>query len=447
MNAITTHGRSLLTGALLISASLILSGCASSNTSGTKPVANDGRTYTFWPQFPDDPRLQFIKGFSQNEDVTEKTSSTIDKLVFGDQPASNELINKPYGAAMHDGKIYVCDIRNACVEVLDLKKKQTRLIGTTGTMALKRPGSVAAAANGEIFVTDNDRNAIVVFDANERYSRSMGHPKLKPGGIAIGPDRIYVTDLAAQTVEMYDPKTGEKKGTFGTVGDEDGQFRLPLGVAVGPTGDVFVSDMMRCRIQRFTKDGKFISGFGTVGDYAGAFVRPKHIAVDSDGIIYVVDASFQNVQMFDDQARLLMHFGSTGDFPGSMNLPAGICVSDDAIDLFKDRIHPGFQPKRYVVVTNQFGSTKVSLYAMGALKNGFTAKDIAAATAKIPTGLGDGAKSILQNPIPGTEVAPPPGEPAPKPAAESPAAAPSPAAEPTPGQTPAPAAPKSPAPQ
>ena len=35
----------------------------------------------------------------------------------------------------------------------------------------------------------------------------------------------------------------------GSVGDEDGQFRVPLCVETDRDGNVFVSDMMRCRIQ------------------------------------------------------------------------------------------------------------------------------------------------------------------------------------------------------
>jgi DNA-binding beta-propeller fold protein YncE len=270
-------------------------------------------------------------------------------------------------------------------------------------MQLKRPVAVALADDGEIYVADNDRGSIFVFDAQERYSRAMGHPKLKPAGLAVSGDRLYVTDLASQTVEWYNRKTGERQGSFGTVGDEDGQFRLPLGIATDTKGDVYVVDMMRCRVQKFTPDGKFISGFGSLGDFAGAFVRPKHIAVDSDGIIYVVDAAFQNVQMFDSQYHLLMHFGASGNFPGAMNLPAGICVSDDSIDLFKDQINPGFKPKRLLVVTNQFGDMKVSLYAMGGLREGYTAKDLAASAIRVPTGMGEGAKNILQSPVPGSE--------------------------------------------
>src|SRR5262249_49603141 len=152
-------------------------------------------------------------------------------------------------------------------------------------------------------------------------------------------------DRAGQRVEVFDRRDGQRLGSIGSVGDEDGQFRLPLGVSTDKDGNVYVADLMRCRVQKFGPDGKFISAMGQLGDYAGSFARPKYLAVDSEGILYIVDAAFQNVQMFDDQYRLLMHFGSAGTFPGALNLPAGIALSDD-VSLFADRLHPGFQARR-----------------------------------------------------------------------------------------------------
>ena len=389
----------------LINLSVWASGCASSPTV-PRPASAASGTFAFWPSFPDDPRIQFVRSIASSEDLAPPKENALEKIIFGKHVGDSEFISKPYGAAMRDGKLYVCDLRGACLTVLDLQKKQTRLVGVSGSMPLKRPVAVAAADDGELYVADSERGTILVYDSQERYSRAIGHPKLKPAGLAVYQDRLYVTDMASQLVDVYDRRTGNQTGTIGSVGDEDGQFRLPLGIAVDTKGDVYVADMMRCRVQKFSPDGKFISGFGSLGDFAGAFVRPKHIAVDSDGIVYVVDAAFQNVQMFDDKYHLLMHFGSAGDFPGSMNLPAGICVTDDSLDLMQGLIHPGFKAKRLVIVTNQFSNSKVSLYAMGGLREGHSAKELAASALKVPSGMGEGAKNLLQAPVPGSEEGP-----------------------------------------
>lgn len=377
-------------------ATTLLGGCAGDG--GAKPAKDSSAaptSFAFWPPFPADPKVQFLRTFESSNDLVPKQHSNLEQVVFGKELEKAADINKPYGVAMHDGKIYVCDMRGKSVFIFDLKKKQTRIMGTSGAHALSHPVGVAVGDDGTVFVADNTVGAIFVFDANERYSRAIGFPKFKPSALAVHGDRLYACDLTSQLVHVFETSTGKHVGEIGSVGDEDGQFRLPVGVAVDPAGNVIAIDMMRCRLQRFSPDGKFISATGSMGDQAGMFARPKYLAADKDGIVYAVDAAFQNVQMFDDQNRMLMNFGAAGDHPGAMNQPVGICVSEEGLEYFKDFIHPGFQPKRLVLVTNQFGDAKVSVYAMGEIKKGYTAQDLAAASAKIATG--QGAKQEVQD--------------------------------------------------
>lgn len=379
---------SIASGLVLLVLSSMLVGCGGGG--GPKPEGQNTAVagqFAFWPQFPDEPRVQFIRSYKSNEDVSQKQASGFEKLVFGREAEATDLVNKPYGVAMRNGCIYVCDIRNSCLVAIDLGKRQSRIIGSAGVNTLKHPVAVAIADDGEIYVADNERGAIFVFDRAERYTRMFGIEKFKPAGVAVHGNRLYATSTSSQVVEVFDRTSGEHVGVIGAVGDQDGQFRLPLGIAADKKGDIWVSDMMRCRVQKFSADGKYLTALGTMGDYRGAFARPKHIAVDSDDVLYVVDAAFQNVQMFDDQGRPLMHFGAGGAFPGAMNLPAGICVADDSVGVVQERVHPGFAASRVVIVTNQFGGDKVSAYVMGKLKEGVTAKDIAPASVKVSSGV------------------------------------------------------------
>lgn len=377
--------RTCMISTVALGAMLGLAGCAS-GPSAVAPTAKP-TSYAFWPQAPDKPYVQFVKSYGSSTDVAPSKETALDKIVFGSDAARGSAIIKPYGVAMKNGKIYVCDIRSNALAVLDLRKKQTRLIGVSGVTQVKNPVAVAVADDGMIYVADNEQASVLVFDANEKFSRVIGHPKFKPAGVATFGDRLYVTDMATQCVEVYGRRDGKLIGKIGGVGDGDGQFRLPLGVATDREGNVYVADMMRCVLQKFSPEGSFVWSAGTLGDAVGCFVRPKHVAVDSEGIIYVVDAAFQNVQMFDKDKQVLMHFGAAGEFPGAMNLPAGVCVNEGDVDLFADLFHPGFVPKRLVVVTNQFGKDKVSLYAFGGLKDGFTVEQLAANAAPVQSGV------------------------------------------------------------
>lgn len=364
-----------------------LGGCAGSPDGGASRGAARGE-YAFWPQFPVEPKVQYLRSFGGSGDLAPKASSALERAVFGKEVEQEAMINKPYGVAMHKGRIYVSDLRAGNVVVLDLAKKQTRLMGVSGANRLTHPVAVAVADDGTIYVAESDRGVIAVFDASERYTHAIGFEKFKPVSLAVHGERLYACDMLGQVVQVFDRASGQRIASIGSVGDGDGQFRLPLGVATDRIGNVYVSDMMRSRVQKFSPDGAYLGGVGTVGDTPGSFARPKHLAVDRDGIIYVVDAAFQNVQMFDDQFRLLLAFGAAGDFPGAMNLPAGVCVDDETLAMFLDEVHPGFVPKRVIAVANQFGPAKVSLYALGKPREGYAAAEFARSAAKVATGVG-----------------------------------------------------------
>ena len=58
-------------------------------------------------------------------------------------------------------------------------------------------------------------------------------------------------------------------GTFvrqwGSLGAGDSQFNNPLGIAVGPSGDVYVADADNNRIQQFSSTGTLIRKWGKGG--------------------------------------------------------------------------------------------------------------------------------------------------------------------------------------
>jgi DNA-binding beta-propeller fold protein YncE len=357
----------------LTTAFLFVAGCGES----AKPTTASPKTAAaFWPQPPDEPRIQFLTTYNAASDVKEKKSTSgLSDLLYGKDKEQDLGISKPYGVAMHDGKLYVCDLRGYGILVLDLKKKESRLMGAQGQGQVKRPVDIAVAPDGTKYVADLRRAEIVVFDAAERYVRAFGSADFNPVGLAVSGDELFVVDSKAKQVKVLNRQTGQVLRAFGKEGPDDGQFIQPLSITVDKQGNVVVTDVLRCRVQKFTKDGTFVSGFGRMGDRPGDFFRPKHVRVGSDGTTFVVDAAFNNVQAFDEEGKVMGYFGSLGTHPGAMDLPAGLFISEDPrdIELFASQIHPDFQAERLVIVTNQFGTQKVSVYAAGHLKPGKTA--------------------------------------------------------------------------
>jgi DNA-binding beta-propeller fold protein YncE len=63
-------------------------------------------------------------------------------------------------------------------------------------------------------------------------------------------------------------------------------------------GDVYVSDTGNQRVQKFDREGNFITQWGGYGNGTGQFNFPYGITVDARGSVFVVDSANTRVQQF-----------------------------------------------------------------------------------------------------------------------------------------------------
>ena len=92
---------------------------------------------------------------------------------------------------------------------------------------------------------------------------------------------------------------GTKLGSWGgEVGGDDGKFYSATGIAIGPSGSIYVGDFVFDRIQVFTKDGTFITKLEASGSADGQFNKPYDVALDSTGHVYVADSGNNRIQVF-----------------------------------------------------------------------------------------------------------------------------------------------------
>ena len=317
-------------------------------------------------------------------------------------------ITKPYGVAIWQGKIYVCDVRSRGVTVLDLQQHVVKAVGIGGAIEIGKAVDIAILPDGTKYVADTDKHAIVVIDKEDHPVVRFSSKDVDPISVAVYGNELFVVDGTGLVVKVLDRATGRYLRTIGSVGTEEGQFTKPLCVRVDPSGVLFVDDVLTCHVHRFSRDGKFLSMFGQSGNRAGDLVRPKHMSFDSARNLYIVDAAFNNVQVFDDQQKVSGYFGSPGSHPGAMELPAGVYVDQSPEDLaiFQQYVHPAFQADVLVLVTNQFGPSKVCVYASGHLKPGKTLADIAPSRAAVASGSATSAPSTQPLFMPATPATP-----------------------------------------
>ena len=186
--------------------------------------------------------------------------------------------------------------------------------------------------------------------------------------MALSADRIYVGDSQTHNVHVYDRQ--DRKLLFDIPGAEDAKDfkqRLfqPDNIALGQDGRLYVSDVGANRVQVYDRDGKFIRTVGGYGDNPGEFARPKGVAVDRQNWVYVVDAAEQVVQMFNEDGRLLMWFGEPSGSPVGLALPSKVVIDYDDVDYFQKYVSPDFKVEHLIIVINQIGPRKVSVFGYG----------------------------------------------------------------------------------
>ena len=314
-----------------------------------------------FPPPPDPPRIQFLTRISNSIDVVGQRTGIM-KYVFGEDPG--KPIIKPYGIAIHDGVLYICDTILGGLEIIDLKKRDFRYFQPKGRGQLRKPINCDVDERGYLYVADADRKQVVVYDQNLKYVKALGNGKdSKPTDVKIFKNKIWVTDVAQHKVKVYSKTTYKLIFSFpvGAKPKTDPFLSAPTNLFV-IDGRVYVSDFGHFRIKIYNLEGEYQRYIGEYGRGLGQFVRPKGIAVDKDLNLYVVDAGFEIVQIFDRDGKLLMFFGGPYKGPGDMWLPAKIIIDYDNLKYFEKYVDPDFNLKYLIFVTNQYGPDKISVY-------------------------------------------------------------------------------------
>jgi DNA-binding beta-propeller fold protein YncE len=310
---------------------IILVACATSDleTLSLDPIG--APTGPVWPPSPQTTRVQYTKSVSGPSDIGIKKSwfkKTIDTLLGKDEAV--ELLLRPYGVFADYERIYVADPGSRLLHVFDIRRKEYFTIHEAGKDEFISPIGVAADKNGDIYLSDSLLKRVFVFDRDGKYLRAIGSADLfiRPAGIAIDEERLYVVDTHGHKIVAFSKRDGSLLFNFGKNGSGKGAFNYPTNIFIAKDGLIYISDSMNFRVQIFDKQGHFISMFGKHGDGSGDLSKSRGIAVDSDGNVYVADALFDAVQIFNKDGRLLLAFGKTGRGNGQMILPAGLFIDD-----------------------------------------------------------------------------------------------------------------------
>jgi DNA-binding beta-propeller fold protein YncE len=197
-------------------------------------------------------------------------------------------LKKPLNLAVgSDGNIYVADVVRKEVVMYD---SAGVFIKTYGKGIVKKPVDVAVD-DSSLYILDLADNDIKVVDLKSGdLERSIGSGEGKTPGLALPTNLsmdskgyIYATNVGTSSVTKLD-KDGHIISTFGKMGDSFGDFVRPKGITVDSQGRIFVVDGGIQNVQVFNENARLLMFFGNPPLKVGALDLPAGIATTTDNL-------------------------------------------------------------------------------------------------------------------------------------------------------------------
>ncbi len=210
------------------------------------------------------------------------------------------------------------------------------------------PTDTVAAQNGRLYVLNRSRDfgergvRVTVLDLDSEYYGTFGH--LGEGdGQLISPTcaaessqgHIYVADDYTHRITAFD-YDGGFVSNWGTHGTAEGELNGPSGVAFDLDDNIYVADTHNNRIQKFTSSGAFLHAFGSPGSSEGQFRLPWGLTVAPNGDLYVADWGNDRIQRFSTEGEFVATYGASGRKAGELRRPSGVAVDEDGLMYVSD---------------------------------------------------------------------------------------------------------------
>ena len=176
-----------------------------------------------------------------------------------------------------------------------------------------------------------DEDAVIELDTSGNVIKSWGRNFNNPHNLDIDKDgNVWLVDGGIKNgtgsqVYKYSPdgKLLMSIGKAGVAGNGPDEFNEPNAVKVAKNGDIFVASGHKfptcqdSRIQKFSKDGKFIKEFAKQGSGPAGVTCPHQMAFDSKGRLYVAElGSNFRISIFDQDGKFIDGWKQFGSVTG-----------------------------------------------------------------------------------------------------------------------------------
>lgn len=209
----------------------------------------------------------------------------------------------------------------------DTEKRYTNL----AIFRIPKDGAARTSGQPGIAETPTDAQPVTAFVGG--VGAEQGKFKA-PRGIAVGPvGQIFVADTGNSRVQVFS-ETGEFQSLL-----RGFEFGEPNGLAVDAAGNIYVTDAAKHKLLKFSPDGVYQAEWP---DASTTFYGPRGVAIGPNGFVYVVDQGNSRIAVIDPASeKLSSYWGKNGAGEGEFAEPGGIEIYDNSVfivDTLNNRI-------------------------------------------------------------------------------------------------------------
>ena len=215
----------------------------------------------------------------------------------------DEFFNTPHGLRIDRfDNIWTTDIGNHLVLKFDVRGKLLLALGTSGKPGagldqFNKPSDVAFGARDEVYISDGYVNSrLMQFNQQGKFIKTWGKPGDGPGEFdlphAIKVDskqRVLVGDRENERIQVFDGEGNVLAIWKGFA---------PYGIDIDRDGRIFVADVAAHKILQLDDEGQIVHSWGSQGNQPGQFNAPHMLACDAEGNLFVAEVDGKRLQKF-----------------------------------------------------------------------------------------------------------------------------------------------------
>lgn len=162
----------------------------------------------------------------------------------------------------------------------------------SGSYQFNGPVFVVTDKSGNFYVTDYNNNRVQKYSPSRTWQGSWSLPGTHLLGIASDENNnwIFIADSLNKKIFVYST-TGSQLASWTCRG-------TPYGIAVDSAGFLYITDNSYYCFDKYTPDGRLVCSVGSLGDAADQFKMPYGIDLDSSNNVFVVDYTQGSVHKF-----------------------------------------------------------------------------------------------------------------------------------------------------